>query len=286
VSSVLDVSVVVPARNAEHLLSECLASIARSEPREIIVVDGLSTDRTLEIARAQGARVVSDGGRGLPAARMLGARQATSPLVALIDADVVLPDGALASLVDEFRAGRYDGLQAGLESVSGRGYWGRALANHHRSGLSKDWFGLVTTIFERHTLLSHSLDEEFRSGEDIELRWRLQRAGAKTGVSRRTIVTHRFDDTFAFARGQWLADGRGFGRMLRKHGLRSSWLVAVPAGGAVRGVVLSLLRREPGWIPYYACFLLFNYVGLVGELTDALRQRIDRRHSPDVAADR
>jgi glycosyltransferase involved in cell wall biosynthesis len=286
VSPVLDVSVVVPARNAENLLGECLASIARSAPREIIVVDGLSTDRTTEVARAHGARVVSDSGRGLPAARMLGACEAKAPLVALIDADVVLPDEALANLVDEFRSGRYDGLQAGLASVSGPGYWGRALANHHRSGLSKDWFGLVATIFERETLLSHSLDEEFRSGEDIELRWRLQRAGAKTGVSRRTIVTHRFGDTFAFARGQWLADGRGFGRMLRKHGLRSTWLFAVPAGAALRGISLSLLRREPAWIPYYVCFVLFNYVGLVSELGDALRQRIDGRHPARVAADR
>ena len=280
----LDLSVIVPARNAEHLIDDCLASIARSRPRETIVVDGMSTDRTLAIARGYGARVISDQGRGLPAARMLGARAAQSRLVALVDADVVLPEGALAGLVEEFESGGYDGLQAGLVSVSGPGYWGRALVNHHRSGLSRDWFGLVATIFDREKLLEHALDEEFRSGEDIELRWRLKRAGARIGVSRQTVVTHRFDDTFAFARGQWLADGQGFGRMLRKHGLRSVWLIGVPFAAAVRGVVLSLGRRQPRWILYYACFLFFNYVGLLGALANALGARIPGRKSVGVSA--
>src|SRR6478672_12375107 len=53
-------------------LDECLASIEAEAPREIIVVDGNSTDGTLEIARRHSATILCDGGRGLPAARMLG----------------------------------------------------------------------------------------------------------------------------------------------------------------------------------------------------------------------
>jgi glycosyltransferase involved in cell wall biosynthesis len=260
----VDVSVVIPARNAEHLLDECLASIVRSAPREIIVVDGLSSDRTVEIARAYGARVLSDEGRGLPAARMIGTQAASAERVALIDADVVLPEGALASLFEEFVEGGYAGLQAGLASVSGPGYWGQALVDHHRTGRSKNWFGVVATIFDRGELLEHGFDVQFLSGEDIELRWRLERAGAKLGVSRRTIVTHRFDDTFDFARGQWLADGRGFGRMIGKHGWRSAWLVGLPFAAGVRGLALSIARAKPRWIPYYVCYIVFNYVGLLG----------------------
>lgn len=258
----LDVSIVVPVRNAEDLLEECLASIVRSEPREIIVVDGMSTDGTLAIARRYGARILSDEGRGLPAARLLGAREASSARVALVDADVVLPDGALAALLAEFEEESYAALQAGLESVSGPAYWGQALAHHHRTGRSKDWFGLVATIFDRATLLDHGFDEAFLSGEDIELRWRLQNAGARIGVSKRTVVTHRFGDTFEFARDQWLMDGRGHARMLRKHGARAALLLGLPAAAAVRGALLSVVRGQPRWIPYYLCFAVFNYVGM------------------------
>jgi glycosyltransferase involved in cell wall biosynthesis len=264
--TVLDISVVVPARNAEHLIGDCLRSIAWSQPREIIVVDGNSTDATAEIARTHGARVLSDGGRGLPAARLMGAQAAGSRWVALIDADVCLAEGDLARLLDELRRDGYSALQAGLRSVAGDGYWGQALVQHHRSGRSKEWFGVVATIFERDVLLEHGFDDRFLSGEDIDLRWRLRQAGAKVGVSRETVVEHRFDDTWDFAKGQWLADGHGFGRMVTAHGPRAKLLIGLPLAAGVRGSLLSLVRLQPWWIPYYACFVLFNYTGLVREL--------------------
>jgi len=261
-----DVAVVVPARNAEGMLAECLDSIVRQGPGELIVVDGLSTDRTLEIARSFGARILSDEGRGLPAARSIGGRAASRRAVVLVDADVILPDGSLEALLREFHEGGYTALQAGLESESGSGYWGQALAEHHRTGLSRHWFGLVATVFDRDALLAHGFDAAFESGEDIELRWRLSRAGVKAGVSRTTIVRHRFDDTWAFARGQFRADGRGLARMVRKHRLGGARLLLLPAAAGARGVVLSLVRRRPRWIPYYVAFAVFNYTAMIGEL--------------------
>jgi hypothetical protein len=186
--------------------------------------------------------------------------------VALIDADVVIGEGGLARLLEEARRGGYTALQAGLRSVSGSGYWGRALVHHHRTGRSKEWFGVVATVFRRDALLTHGFDARFLSGEDIDLRWRLRSAGAKIGVSRQTVVEHRFDDTWEFAKGQWLADGHGFGRMVRAHGPRAALLLGLPLAAAVRGTLLSLARRQPRWVPYYACFALFNYVGLVREV--------------------
>jgi glycosyltransferase involved in cell wall biosynthesis len=261
-----DISVVVPVRNAEAMLEECLASIDAQEPREIIVVDGNSTDGTLEIARRHGATILSDGGRGLPAARMLGARASSGRFVALVDADVLLRPGSLARLRDELVAGGFDAIQAGLESVSGPGYWGQALAHHHRSGRSKHWFGLVATVLERERLLAIGFDPSFSSGEDIELRWRLRNAGAKAVVSETTMVEHRFGDTFPVAKGQWLADGEGLGRMVRKYGLRGVPLLGLPLAAGLRGLVLSAFRREPRWIPYYVCFTIFNYAGMARRL--------------------
>ncbi len=213
----LDLSVVIPVRNAEQWIDGCLASIAREQPREIFVIDGRSTDRTLEIARRYPVTILSDEGRGLPAARRMGAEASTSRLVALIDADVVLHEGALASLMDEYTRQGYTGLQAGLHSVSGPGYWGQALAHHHRTGRSKSWFGVVATICDRQLLLEHGFDERFLSGEDIDLRWRLRQRSARVGVSRRVVVMHRFEDTFEAARGQWTMDGRGLALMVLAH---------------------------------------------------------------------
>ena len=270
----LDVSVVVPVRNAEDILGQCLESLVRAQPREIIVVDGMSTDRTLEIARQFPVRILSDEGKGLPAARAIGADASTSRLVALVDADVVFPPSTLEGLVAEFEAEGYAALQAGQHSVAAEpGYWGEALAYHHRTGRSKDWFGVVATVFERGVLAEHGFDQAFLSGEDIDLRWRLQRAGAKIGVSKRNIVEHRFGSTFAFAKGQWLADGHGLARMIAKHRSRAVPLLALPLAAAARGIVLSVLRMQPKWIPYYVCFAVFNYVAMFDEFLTRFRSR-------------
>ena len=260
-----DLTVVVPARNAEALLVDCLESVRRAAPSEIVVVDGNSTDGSVSLARRYGATILSDEGRGLPAARTLGVRHAKTPFVALIDADVVLPDSALRDLLEEFRTGGYTALQAGLHSEGGPGYWGRALASHHRTGLSKNWFGVVATIMERDTLLRHGFDDRFLSGEDIDLRHRLTRSGGRIGVSQRTFVAHRFaEDSFAFAKSQWLADGRGLGRMVQAHGWRRAHLALLPLAAMVRGVGLSIARGQWRWLPYYVCFGVYNYVGMLG----------------------
>lgn len=266
-----ELTVVVPVRNAEGLVDACLTPIAAARPAELIVVDGASTDATAEFARAHGARMLSDEGRGLPVARMLGAQAARTPYVALVDVDVVMTPANLPALLEELLAGGYGALQAGLRSTGGPGYWSRALAHHHRTGRSRGWFGVVATVFDRDVLLEHGFDAAFLSGEDIDLRWRLRRANVKVGVSQRTIVEHRFEDGFAFARGQWKADGHGLGRMIKRHGLRSKLLLGLPMAAGVRGILLSLVRREPRWIAYYLCFIAFNYAAMGRELLSRVR---------------
>lgn len=263
---VSDLTVVIPVRNAAAFIEACLDLAIASGPAEVIVVDGRSTDATVEIARRYPVRLLDDGGRGVAAARLMGAEAARTEWIALVDVDVLLPPGALAALLDEARSNDYTALQAGLESTSGPGYWGRALVAHHRSGLSKHWFGLVATVFRRDVFLRHGLDVSFGSGEDIEMRFRLEQSGERIGVSSRTIVPHRFGDTFEFARGQFLADGAGLARMAMKHGWRAAPLLALPAAAALRGAVLSVLGGQPRWLPYYATFLALNWFAMGRQL--------------------
>ncbi len=272
--AVSDVTVVVPVRNAAAFIEGCLESVLASRPAEVIVVDGRSTDATLDIARRFPVRLLDDGGRGVAAARLMGVEAASTAWVALVDVDVLLPPGALAALLDEAVRDGYTALQAGLKSTSGPGYWGRALVDHHRSGLSKHWFGLVATVIRRDAFLAHGLDVSFASGEDIEMRFRMERRGEHIGVSDRTIVPHRFGDTFEFARGQFLADGAGLARMAIKHGWRAAPLLALPAAAAARGTMRSLVLGRPQWVPYYATFLALNWFAMGRQLlAQVLRRR-------------
>jgi glycosyltransferase involved in cell wall biosynthesis len=258
-----ELTAVVPVRNADRLLPGCLASLHRNGVSHVVVVDGESTDSSPAVARQHGAVLLSDHGGGLPLARTLGVESASTPWVFLVDSDVVLPDGSVAALLEEFGDGGYDALQAGLHSVSGPGYWGQALTTHHLTGRSRWWFGLVATLVRRDVLLRHGFDDTFKSGEDIEIRWRLEAAGLKIGVSRSVLVSHRFAaDDFEFAKDQFLMDGTGLGLMIRKHGWRGWRLAALPAAAAARGAALSVLRGEPKWLVYYGAYCWFNYVGV------------------------
>lgn len=82
------VSVIVPAMNEEHNIGWVLERIP-AWVDQVIVVDGFSSDRTVEVARA--ARpdvvVVSQRGRGKGAALRTGFEDATCDYVIAIDAD-------------------------------------------------------------------------------------------------------------------------------------------------------------------------------------------------------
>jgi glycosyltransferase involved in cell wall biosynthesis len=102
------VSFVVPAYNEEALLASCLsaiqAEIARTQCRaEIIVVNNGSTDGTRQIAEASPEVIVIDEPqRGLVPARRAGCLAARGRLIANIDADTILTEGWLSTVLREF----------------------------------------------------------------------------------------------------------------------------------------------------------------------------------------
>jgi glycosyltransferase involved in cell wall biosynthesis len=91
----MKISVVVPAFNEERLLPETLPAIRaameafdrRGWAAELIVCDNNSTDRTAEIARAAGARVVFEPVNQISRARNRGAAEATGDWIFFVDAD-------------------------------------------------------------------------------------------------------------------------------------------------------------------------------------------------------
>jgi len=81
------VSVVVPARNEERNIAWVLRRLP--DVHEVILVDGCSTDATIEIARAVRPDIVvlSDHGRGKGDALRIGFNAATGHFVVMLDAD-------------------------------------------------------------------------------------------------------------------------------------------------------------------------------------------------------
>ena len=78
-------SVVVITKNEERDLPDCLRSVAFAD--EVIVVDAESEDRTVEVARAAGARVIVQPWLGFSAQRALAINAATKEWILVLDAD-------------------------------------------------------------------------------------------------------------------------------------------------------------------------------------------------------
>lgn len=73
------------ARDEERGIGRALASVDWAD--EIVVIDGGSEDRTPEVARAHGARVVEAGWPGYAAQRRRALREAAGPWALMLDAD-------------------------------------------------------------------------------------------------------------------------------------------------------------------------------------------------------
>ncbi|MGC8696508.1 MAG: glycosyltransferase family 2 protein [Conexivisphaera sp.] len=90
------ISAVVLTKNSSRTIRRCLEGLASADPRpsELMVVDGGSTDGTLDVVREySGAfriRVLHDRGLGYGYARDMGWRAASGDYVAMIDSDVVV----------------------------------------------------------------------------------------------------------------------------------------------------------------------------------------------------
>jgi 4,4'-diaponeurosporenoate glycosyltransferase len=124
------VSIIIPARNEEHNLPTLLRSLVSQQvkPREIIVVDDGSTDRTADLARQLGARVVPslplpEGWRGKTWACHQGAQAAASDLLLFLDADTWFEPEGLARVLaiypgGAFSAGPYHAVQKAYEDLS------------------------------------------------------------------------------------------------------------------------------------------------------------------------
>lgn len=94
----MKVSIVIPTLNeASHLPQTLRRATAQSEPKEIVVVDGGSTDSTREVARTLGVRCLrAPQGRGRQMNR--GAACTSGDALLFLHADTLLPADGLSAI--------------------------------------------------------------------------------------------------------------------------------------------------------------------------------------------
>lgn len=100
----MPLSAVIITKNAATQIGACLASLAFAD--ELLVVDSGSTDGTVEIAKAAGARVLQAEWLGFGRQKQFAVTHAAHDWVLCLDADERVSDALRASIVSELSAPR------------------------------------------------------------------------------------------------------------------------------------------------------------------------------------
>lgn len=129
----LPISVIVPVRNEARNLSRCLESLR--QVAEVYVIDSQSTDRTAEIARSFGAKVVQfyyHGGWPKKRQWALNALPFVSEWILLLDADEIVTPEVTEEIKQAIQSPHFDGYYIALRMC----FLGRTL-NHSGASFYK-----------------------------------------------------------------------------------------------------------------------------------------------------
>lgn len=181
------IAYVIPALNEEAMLGATLERLKTlAGPKEIILVDGGSADRTIEIAKRAGA-VVSESAPGRGTQMNAGAKLASSPLLCFVHADTLLSHDS----AEEIRA-----LLATASNAAGAfrlsfDSKGKRLAFYSfcsRINQTLFTYGDQTLFLRRETFEEIGGFKTYPFLEDIEIQRRLRKIG-KFVKSKESVVS-------------------------------------------------------------------------------------------------
>ncbi len=220
-----DVTVVIPAYDAPDLQLP-------ARVRAIIVDDASPTPLSIPspVVPSPVMTVLRhDTNRGPGAARNTGLAQVTTPLVAFLDTDVVAPEGWLAALLTHFADDRVALVAPRVASAPGSSWLARYEQRHSPLDLGDEPARIVAgtrvsyvpaaALLCRVSALRDigGFDESLRLGEDVDLVWRLARAGHRCRYEPASVVQHRARSTFVALLRQRFGYGHSAARLAQRH---------------------------------------------------------------------
>jgi glycosyltransferase involved in cell wall biosynthesis len=123
-----NVSIIIPVKNGEQNIENCLNAIFKQtiDPLEVIIVDGYSTDRTIEIVKKFPIKIFYENYGTVGGARRVGVENAMGTYVAFTDSDCIPKLDWLENLIKEFNE---DIVGVGGSTINvGNGIWKKSIA--------------------------------------------------------------------------------------------------------------------------------------------------------------
>ena len=173
-TDISSVSAVVCTLNSISSIRECLTAARESGVGELIVVDGHSTDGTLEVALELADKVVNDERRGLGFARNLGIAEAKGDYILNLGSDNVVSRGNMETMIQVLEQHKVQGVGV-LTQVKGNEYLARAINIWWRARFRAGPAAVIGTpsLFVGRTLRANPFNQDRQHSDDSELceRW-------------------------------------------------------------------------------------------------------------------
>jgi succinoglycan biosynthesis protein ExoA len=269
------VSIIIPVRNEERFIEACLASVlAQDYPAdrvEILLVDGMSTDRTRELAAAVLAERIADGSahildnpRGIaPTAMNIGISTSKQDVIVRVDGHTTLPPDYVRRCVEVLQETGSQCVGGAIRTL-GSGAVGRAIAaaQSSRFGVGGVAFrtgrstaGPVDTVpfgaYPREVFARiGDFDAELVRSQDDELNFRLQQAGGTVWYDPAICTDYFANRSLRRFWRQYFQYGEYKVRVAQKRNGFASVRHVVPAtfvAATAASLLLAVARREPRW---------------------------------------
>jgi glycosyltransferase involved in cell wall biosynthesis len=250
-----------------------LRAIVKEKPGEVLAIDGLSTDGTLDILTRYGVRVITDTRGSIGYARKLGVENSRDNFVMFVDSDVELAPGCIRELrLDLVRYG-WAGVHCNLQSVENASYWQRCEDAKFRRKYGRPgpthYIDTIAAMFRRKDLLKHPFDPSLEeSTEDIDLCQRLVSDNRLLGISR-AVAYHRHRRDFSGFARQRFNYGLGTARIGLKY--RSITILLDPVAAAVSESIRAVATRRLEMVPFWLVGGVIKFLGVIFGITGAHR---------------
>jgi rSAM/selenodomain-associated transferase 2 len=192
------ISIIIPALDEEASIARVIRSCREAGPCEVIVVDGGSRDRTVEIASGRADAVII-APRGRAAQMNAGAAVARRECLLFLHADTLLPGGSVAAVLGALRDPAVIGgaFRVRLDASPGAGRYVRAMLGitgrmiGARGAVSRSYSGDQAIFLRAETFLAVGGYPEIPLLEDVELSRRMRRAGKTVLLAQRVETSGR-----------------------------------------------------------------------------------------------
>ena len=269
------VSVILTVKNEEKTIGHVIESILKVDypDYEVIVVDGGSKDKTVDIAKNHRVRVIQTKDSTPGQGRNVGIVNSSHPIVAFIDGDCYVErKDWLRTGVDLLRQEDIGGVGGPVTPFSEASYISRAFMNalstffanagsaqfaRYEKQREVESISSCNAVYRREVIERAGLfAEDLRFGEDADLNYRIRKLGYRLVYSPKVIVKHdwkvySFSSLFRYM----LRYGAGRAVAVKKHPYLFSLLHAVPSFALICISVLFLLSLVFGGIFMYATLL-------------------------------